>query len=297
MPRGPVSLDALNAAAPSAFEDMAGQIFERASWVARAVAAERPFATVEALHRAMFAVVMNAPEETRLAFIHNHPELAAGAAREGSMTEDSVSEQGSVGLDRLSSAELERLSSLNRAYRNRFGMPFLICVRHYTRSFILAEFERRLSRSLEEEVATALEQVCAMTRLRIASDVEGPGRPKVDGRLSTHVLDTVAGQPAAGVRVELRDVSDGGTGVLIKATQTNADGRTEEPLIADQPLRIGRYELAFHLGSYFGECTPAGATPPFLDIVPVRFTIAEPEAHYHVPLIATPWSYAIYRRT
>ena len=75
---------------------------------------------------------------------------------------------------------------------------------------------------------------------------------------------------------------------LIKETVTNADGRTDAPLIAGEPLRIGTYELMFHMGEYFGR---AG----FLDAVPIRFSIAEPEGHYHVPLLVTPWSYTTYR--
>ena len=75
---------------------------------------------------------------------------------------------------------------------------------------------------------------------------------------------------------------------LIKETVTNADGRTDAPLIAGEPLRIGTYELTFHVGAYFG-----GAG--FLDAVPIRFSIAEPEGHYHVPLLVTPWSYTTYR--
>jgi 2-oxo-4-hydroxy-4-carboxy-5-ureidoimidazoline decarboxylase len=291
----PITLAALNGADVESFERMLGDVFEHGSWVARAVAAERPFETVDALHRAMLATVSGAPLETRLAFIRGHPELAGAAAVDGNMGDSSASEQGSAGLDRLSRAELERFSALNRAYRERFGIPFIICVRHYTRPFILLEFERRLGRTPEEEVAMTLAQIGAITRLRIADVVDGPGRPKVDGRLSTHVLDTVSGRPAAGVRIELRDLSDGGAGVLMGTVETNGDGRTDKPLIADVPLRIGRYEIAFHIGAYFAGCTQAPAAPPFLDVVPVRFAIAEPEAHYHVPLLATPWSYSTYR--
>lgn len=76
---------------------------------------------------------------------------------------------------------------------------------------------------------------------------------------------------------------------------TNADGRTEEPLLSGAPLRIGRYELAFHIGAYFTAPGHAFAEPPFLDIVPIRFTIAEPEGNYHGPLLASPQSYSTYR--
>jgi 2-oxo-4-hydroxy-4-carboxy-5-ureidoimidazoline decarboxylase len=82
--------------------------------------------------------------------------------------------------------------------------------------------------------------------------------------------------------------------VIARAT-TNRDGRTDEPLIGGRPLPIGRYELRFHVGDYFAGGGAPQAEPPFLDVVPVRFAIAEAEGHYHVPLLVTPWSYCTYR--
>ena len=76
---------------------------------------------------------------------------------------------------------------------------------------------------------------------------------------------------------------------------TNADGRTDAPLIAGEPLRCGVYELTFHIGEHFRRAGVAQAEPPFLDVVPLRFSVAEPEGHYHVPLLAGPWSYSTYR--
>jgi 2-oxo-4-hydroxy-4-carboxy-5-ureidoimidazoline decarboxylase len=78
-------------------------------------------------------------------------------------------------------------------------------------------------------------------------------------------------------------------------TRTNLDGRTDQPLIAGRPVPIGRYELRFHMGDYFARAGTWLAEPPFLDMVPIQFSIAEPEAHYHVPLLVTPWSYTTYR--
>jgi 2-oxo-4-hydroxy-4-carboxy-5-ureidoimidazoline decarboxylase len=118
--------------------------------------------------------------------------------------------------------------------------------------------------------------------------------PKTDGRLSTHVLDTHAGRPAEGVRIELYEIGASATALLTEAV-TNADGRTDAPLSSGAPLRVGRYELRFHIGAYFAKRNLALPEPAFLDVVPVRFAIAEPEAHYHVPLLVTPWSYSTYR--
>jgi len=81
----------------------------------------------------------------------------------------------------------------------------------------------------------------------------------------------------------------------VTSATTNADGRTDRPLIADQPIPIAAYELRFDIGGYFANSGTPAADPPFLGIVPVRFAVAEPEADYHVPLLATPWSYSTYR--
>ena len=105
--------------------------------------------------------------------------------------------------------------------------------------------------------------------------------------LTTHVLDTAAGRPAAGVRVELFRIEDGGAAKVTERL-TNADGRTDSPLLTPQDFRAGSYELRFHIGAYFG-----GAG--FLDVVPVAVRLEAGQGHYHVPLLCSPWSYATYR--
>jgi 5-hydroxyisourate hydrolase len=115
----------------------------------------------------------------------------------------------------------------------------------------------------------------------------------MSGRLTTHVLDTARGRPAAGVAIELRRV---GEDAPLAQVRTNADGRTDAPLLAGPHLAPGVYELLFHVGPYFASTLgPAAPDPPFLDRVPVRVGIADPDAHYHVPLLASPWSYSTYR--
>jgi 5-hydroxyisourate hydrolase len=109
------------------------------------------------------------------------------------------------------------------------------------------------------------------------------------GRLSTHVLDTAAGLPAAGVRVVLRR-----DGAVLADTRTNADGRTDQPLLEGAAFRPGTYELTFHVGDYFRGRGAALADPPFLDVVPLRFSIAD-DANYHVPLLVSPFGYSTYR--
>jgi hydroxyisourate hydrolase len=110
------------------------------------------------------------------------------------------------------------------------------------------------------------------------------------GRLTTHVLDTARGVPAAGVLIELRS---GAT--LLKTARTNPDGRTDEPLLAGEELQAGSYELVFHIGDYFAGSGLTSPGTPFLDEVPVRFGVSDAEAHYHVPLLASPWAYSTYR--
>ncbi|MBV1706178.1 MAG: hydroxyisourate hydrolase [Hyphomicrobiales bacterium] len=110
-------------------------------------------------------------------------------------------------------------------------------------------------------------------------------------RLSTHVLDLVSGRPAQGVHITLHRLAADGARHLVASAITNADGRTDAPLMADSAFTTGTYELAFHIGGYFAARRQRG----FLDIVPLRFIIDEPEGNYHVPLLASPWSYSTYR--
>jgi 2-oxo-4-hydroxy-4-carboxy-5-ureidoimidazoline decarboxylase len=294
MTRPATELANLNACDRDSFIAVLGGVFENAPWLAERAFAARPFATVADLDAAMMQAMASAAEAEQIGLIRGHPELGSRVARAGAMTEQSRLEQGSLGLDRLSEDEFARFERLNAAYRQRFEFPFVICVRRHTRDSLLDNFELRLTNSPDAERATALREIGHIARLRLVEAVEGPGKPKTDGRLSTHVLDTASGTPAAGVRVVLTERGASAIGIL-KETITNADGRTEEPLLSGAPLRIGAYEMAFHIGAYFAAKGIAAASPPFLDVVPVRFAIAEPEGHYHVPLLAGPWSYSVYR--
>jgi 2-oxo-4-hydroxy-4-carboxy-5-ureidoimidazoline decarboxylase len=289
-----VALTDLNRMALPAFAAAIGDVFELAPWVAEAAHAKRPFVTVADLHQAMMAAVHTAPHDIQRAFLGHHPDLAGKAARAGAVTEDSRREQASVGLDALPEAEFARFHRLNDAYRAKFGFPFIVCVRRHTRDSILGQFERRLENDVATEFAAALQEIFHITRLRIVEKVTGEGLPVVNGRLSTHVLDTHAGQPAVGMAVVLFELA-GDRAQRIATAVTNADGRTDQPLISGRPLPIGRYELQFAVGDHFRGRGIAGGEPPFLDVVPLRFSIAEPEGHYHVPLLCTPWSYSTYR--
>ncbi|MEA2511620.1 MAG: 5-hydroxyisourate hydrolase [Thermomicrobiales bacterium] len=116
------------------------------------------------------------------------------------------------------------------------------------------------------------------------------------GRLTTHVLDTAQGRPAAGLEIELWRLDDSGERrVPLRIVQTNADGRTDGPLLEGETLAAGTYELVFAVGDFFARQPVMTGDPPFLGRVPVRFTVADPDAHYHVPLLVSPWAYSTYR--
>jgi 5-hydroxyisourate hydrolase len=112
------------------------------------------------------------------------------------------------------------------------------------------------------------------------------------GKLTTHVLDTANGKPGASVKVRLFSMENGRH--LVASTETNADGRTDEPLMAGETFRSGVYELEFSVGDYFGGTSASQTDPPFLDDVVIRVTLSGDD-HYHVPLLVSPWSYSTYR--
>lgn len=114
------------------------------------------------------------------------------------------------------------------------------------------------------------------------------------GKLTTHVLDTAHGQPGAGIAIGLYRV-DGAARRKLGDFRTNADGRCDAPLLADAALQPGVYELDFAVGEYFAARGVTLPTPRFLDVVTLRFGIADAGAHYHVPLLVSPWSYSTYR--
>lgn len=115
------------------------------------------------------------------------------------------------------------------------------------------------------------------------------------GRLTTHVLDTATGRPAAGVALALHAIGPDGAATLVAHRLTNADGRCDEPLLAGDAIKPGVYEIVFEIGDYFRKTGAALAEPAFLDRVPIRFGIADAGAHYHVPLLVSPYGFSTYR--
>jgi 5-hydroxyisourate hydrolase len=118
----------------------------------------------------------------------------------------------------------------------------------------------------------------------------------MSGKLTTHVLDTAHGCPAPGIEISLYSIeSKSDDRTLITQVYTDRDGRTAQPLLADGDLQIGEYELVFGVGSYFDSTQANLPKPAFLDRIPIRFQIADVNAHYHIPLLVSPWSYSTYR--
>src|SRR6201996_7081466 len=283
------TLAGLNACSRDDFVAALANIFEHSPWIAEQAAAARPFSGLGALFAAMKSAAERAPAEMRLALIKAHPDLANKTQRAAGLTAESDAEQNSVGLDRLSDAEYEAFERINNAYRSRFGFPYIVCVRRQTKDSILRDFERRLPNDEAAEMKTSIEEICRIAALRLDQLVAADDGLPVKGRLSTHVLDNHNGKPAAGIAIELVELSALGESRVIVRTVTNSDGRTDTPLIGGRPVPIGRYELRFSVGKYFAGRGVPMADPPFLDEIPLRFAVSEPEGHYHVPLLVTPW--------
>jgi 2-oxo-4-hydroxy-4-carboxy-5-ureidoimidazoline decarboxylase len=264
-------------------------LIERSPRLAERALASRPYATPAGLHGAVVKAIERATTGEQLDLIRAHPELAGAEATARTLTAASSNEQSRLGLDSLSGAELARLGELNRRYRERFGFPCIIALsRHASRDSVLAAFERRLAGDRDGEIRTALDEIGHIVRGRVARHF------KMTGWLSTHVLDTREGVPGAGIAVALKMQSASGW-VQVRTTHTNEQGRTDKPLLEDIDMLPGRYRLEFDVAGYFRARGVALAEPPFLGTVPVEFGIADPAAHYHVPLLASPWSFTSYR--
>lgn len=161
------SLEHLNTCDAEQFASAMADIWEHAPWVAAQVAPQRPFASVDAMHAAMLQVVASRAEPERVAFYAGHPELGGEAARRGTMTAASEDEQGTLGLGQLQGDAAAHWDALNRAYRERFGFPFILCIRRHSTASALAAFEQRLGNGRDAELQNALDEIAAITRMRL----------------------------------------------------------------------------------------------------------------------------------
>lgn len=285
-------LDAL--AEPEARRALAG-CCASPRWV-EAMLALRPFGQDRALLEAAERFWWSLPEEEWLAAFAAHPRIGDPSPAD----ERSRAEQ--AGVAGADAAVLEALEAGNRAYEEKFGFVFLVCATGKDAPGMLAALEARLARDRDAELETAAAEQAKITALRLArlgegseprrsgaratGDTRDSGRESTMG-ISTHVLDTTRGRPAAGVRVALERRADGAWQPLY-AGETDGDGRTGDLCVEPPP---GAYRLRFDTGRYF-EATGVVAFHP---VVEVTFTVDDPSAHYHVPLLLSPFGYTTYR--
>ena len=161
------TLDELNRCSPEAFVAVLGDIYEHSPWVAAQAAQKRPFSSVDDLQRVMFDRVLQSPQAIQIELIRKHPELAGKEAQQDQLTAASNDEQRGAGLDQCSAGELAQLRSLNAAYRERFGFPFVVAVSGLDRSQILDQIEQRLGNTPQQEQYNCIEQIGRIARIRL----------------------------------------------------------------------------------------------------------------------------------
>lgn len=170
------TIEEANAMGRDEFVAEFGGLYEHSPWVAEGAEKERPFDDFEAMRRAFERAADGASEKEKLALIRAHPDLAGKAAVAGELTEESSREQTSAGLDLLSEEEFERFTRMNRAYREKFDIPFIVCVREHTKESILENAEARLSNSPGEEIRAALGEIHKIAGLRMRDTIEEGGK-------------------------------------------------------------------------------------------------------------------------
>ena len=162
-----MTLDEINALSTPGFVETFGSLYEHSPWIAEAAAGLRPFRDLGDMLAKMETVVSTAAEDKRLALLRAHPELAGKAAIDGTLTEASTEEQASAGLDRMHKHEFDALTQMNAKYSERFGFPFIICVKLTNKAGILQALATRLENTFDEEFETALAEVGKIVRLRL----------------------------------------------------------------------------------------------------------------------------------
>ena len=163
-----ITLSRLNEMPTAEAAAVCGGFFENSPWIVETALDERPFGSIEAFRRACMRVIREAPEEEQVALIRAHPDLVGRLAREGRLTRESTAEQAAAGLDALREEEIERFESYNRAYKERFGFPFVICARQNKKEAILEAFPKRLEQDRTSEIETALREIGEIAGLRMA---------------------------------------------------------------------------------------------------------------------------------
>jgi 2-oxo-4-hydroxy-4-carboxy-5-ureidoimidazoline decarboxylase len=253
-------------------------------WVA-GMLARRPYDDAAAMYRAAEESFRELARDDLLEAFSHHPriggDLAALRARFGSSASWAAEEQGAT----LTATEetLEALRGANLQYEARFGHIFIVCASGKSAAEMLHSLRERLANSPERELAIAAEEQASITRLRL----EKLAQPS---KLTTHVLDTARGRPAANLRVRLEQLAASGVFEPISERTTDADGRVRD-LLAGRALEARSYRLVFETEPYFA----ADERPTFYPRVEICFRVNSPEEHHHVPLLLSPFGYSTYR--
>lgn len=271
-------------------------IYEHSPWVAdELVNCEYTrLATVTDLAASMKSIVDASSAERKMELLCAHPDLCEKVGKIGELTEASQEEQGRAGLQSLTSDELERFTTCNTAYRAKFGFPFILAVRNATKFTVLSALEGRIMSPVETEFVQAITQVHKIAWMRILSAIN---TDDANGFLTCHVLDTAGGCPAAKMRIHLHRLSPPESAGLIGAFITNDDGRLDggPALKGGKDFSVGTYQFTFFVADYFASKGTFFSGTPFIDEIPLRFGIDNPDDHYHVPLLVSPWSFSTYR--
>ncbi len=167
-------LESLNLMNQSRFVQVCGPLFENSPWIAERTWKDRPFESVDSLHRALCSTMQGATPQEQVKLIASHPDLVGRMAREGTLTRESTSEQRAAGLSDLTQNEIAEFDRYNSAYREKFGFPFVICARENKKAAILAAFPVRLNNTREQEIQTALAEIGKIARLRLLDAVKEP---------------------------------------------------------------------------------------------------------------------------
>eukprot|EP00591_Stephanopyxis_turris_P001204 CAMPEP_0195525126 /NCGR_PEP_ID=MMETSP0794_2-20130614/25377_1 /TAXON_ID=515487 /ORGANISM="Stephanopyxis turris, Strain CCMP 815" /LENGTH=292 /DNA_ID=CAMNT_0040655501 /DNA_START=167 /DNA_END=1042 /DNA_ORIENTATION=+ len=266
-------------------------IYEHSQWVATEFSQQRDthssIETVTALATAMKIIVDNACHERKMELLNAHPDLCEKVGKFEELTDSSKEEQSRAGLSSLTSAEMERFTMLNTSYKQKFSFPFILAVRNASKYTVLAALDGRLPNPVEKEFVAALEQVHKIAWMRLLANLNTQGS---QGFLTCHVLDTANGCPAAKMRIELHRISPEEDAGLVGEFVTNEDGRLDSgPALKGRNFKVGIYQWTFYVADYFASRGSTTAGQPFLDEIPLRFGIDNPDDHYHVPLLVSPW--------
>lgn len=282
--------------------DILGGIYEHSPWIAEKFyqeflqdknPAETNIVNVRDLHRAMASIVDESTHEQKLELLRSHPDLCAKIEKLKTLTKESQEEQSRAGLGSLTDDEKESFTRMNDEYKAKFGFPFILAARNVTKYTVLAAIEGRLHCTREAEFAGALVQVGKIAWMRLLAALDTSGNK---GFLTCHVLDTAHGCPAEGMRIHLTRLSPPEHAGFVKEFVTNYDGRLEcGAALKGDDFIPGTYEWTFFVGDYFARMNTVTSGVPFLNELPLRFGIDDPEEHYHVPLLVSPWGYSTYR--